>query len=187
MEPRNLWAILWGGAGQFHEVRVGVAQCWIPTHQRHALERLLSADDCSISCVPRSHKDDLSWADSHILWVRLERKECADRLARFRVPPTLVIREFGSQRRTALWALSRPLSGPYLVRATERLAYHLQGRRTNARPSALFPSPWTRLTMGRSRPCRTFVEYESDSYATPRQIVGHLADAPDLKNWRAAA
>jgi hypothetical protein len=31
------------------------------------------------------------------------------------------------------------------------------------------------------------VEYESDSYATPRQIVGNLRDAPDLYDWRAAA
>jgi hypothetical protein len=187
MDASGLWAILWGDAGQFHEVRIGMARCWVPTHQRRAFTRLLNADDCFVSCVPRAHKDDLSWAASHVLWARLEKPACADRLARFRVPPTLVIREFGSNRRTVLWALSRPLEGRWVVTATERLAHHLQGRRTNARPSALIPSPFTRLTLGRQRPCRCFIEYESDSYATPREIVGHLPDAPDLKDWRAAA
>ena len=185
MDAGELWAILWGQAGQYHEVRAGVARCWIPCENRRAFERLLTADDCFVSCVPRADQSDLSWADSHILWARLEQPACVQRLERFRVPPTLVIREFGSNRRTVLWALSRPLSGPYLVRATERLSHHLQGRRSHARPSALFPSPWTRLTMGRKRPCRTFIEYESDTYATPREIVGHLPDAPDLKDWRA--
>lgn len=187
MTERNLWALLWGAGGQFHEVRVGMATCWVPCAQPRAFERLLHGDDASVSCVPRAHKDDLSWASAHVLWARLDRPACAERLSRLRVPPTLVIREAGSNRRTVLWGLSRPLDGEWLVRATERLSHALEGRRSAARPSALFPSPFTRLTMGRQRPCRCYVEYESDSYASARQIVGSLRDAPDLKDWRAAA
>lgn len=187
MDESGLWAMLWGDAGRYHELHVGMARCWVPTVQRRAFERLLSADDCRVSYVPRADQSDLSWDASHVLWVRLERPACAQRLAHFRVPPTLVIREGASNRRTVLWALSKPLEGHWLVTATERLAYHLQGRRSGARPSAMFPSPFTRLTVGRARPTRCYVEYESGSCATARQIVGGLSDAPDPHAWRAAA
>jgi hypothetical protein len=187
VSPDGLWALLWGEAGQFHEVHVGGACCWIPCEQRRAFTRLLSADDVRVSCVPRTHRDDLCWARTRVLWARLESPECAPRLAQLRVPPTLVVREGLSNRRTALWALSAPLEGRWIIRATERLAHALKGRRGAAAPSSLIVSPFTRITLGRARPSRCYVEYESETFTSAREIVGGLRDAPEPYDWRAAA
>lgn len=185
MSPQEFWAMLWGPG--YHELRVGHAQVWIPCHRRRAFTRVLASDDCHVSAVPREDKDALSYGRAHVLWVRLERPDCAERLARVPVSPTLVIREGRSSRRTAFWALSRPISGDWIERANARLASHCQGRRRTGEPTQLVVSPFTRVTVGRSTPVRVRVEYESDTYATARQVVGRLRDAPDLNAWKEAA
>ena len=83
--------------------------------------------------------------------------------------------------------MSQLLSGDWVTRATERLAHHLKGRRNAADASALIPSPFTRITVGRSKPSKVYIEFESETIATARQIVGGLRDAPAKDGWRAAA
>jgi hypothetical protein len=187
MTPANLWALLWGDAGQFHEVQVGHATCWIPCSQKRPFTRLMDADDVRVSAVPRYRHDAWALAPAHVLWTRLESPACAGLLARLPTPPTLVVRESGSSRRTALWALSEPLTGQWIKQANERLSHACKGRRGSADPSALIVSPFSRVTLGRTRPSKAYVEYESGAYATARQIVGRLPDAPDTDGWRAAA
>ena len=187
MTPAALWAMLWGERGQVHEVHVGHATCWVPCAQQRAFTRLVSSDDVHLSAVPRHRPDAWALAPAHVLWARLESPACASLLARLPIAPTLVVREGGSSRRTVLWALSAPLEGSWITRANERLSHACQGRRGTADASALILSPFTRVTIGRARPSKAYVEYESDSYATARQIVGRLPDAPDVDGWRAAA
>jgi hypothetical protein len=187
MSPDDLWAILWGAGGQFHELRVAGATCWIPCPNRRALTRMLTADDAHVSLVPRTAKDPFALAAAWVLWARLEVPACALRLARLRTGPTLVAREGASSRRLALWALSEPLTGTWVTRANERLAYALKGRRGAADPSTLLPSPFTRLAAGRRSPSPMRVEYVSDRICTARQIVGYLPDAPPTDGWKAAA
>lgn len=141
-------------------------------------------DNVRVSYVPRTMHDELALGSSWVLWARLETPDAAKRLARFRVGPTLVIREGASSRRTALWALSEPLSGEWITKATERLSNTLKGRRGAADPSATFPSPFGQITLDRARPSRCYVEYESETRATARQIVGGLVDAPAPHDWR---
>jgi hypothetical protein len=189
MTPGNLWALLWGDAEYCHKIRLTYdgqhGESWVPCGNRRAFERLLVADDVHVSCVPRVKGDDFALGLAHVLWVRLESSESCQRLMRFRVPPTLVVREGSSQRRVALWALSVPLDATWAIKAGERLAYALKGRRSNADPSlATFPSPFTRITLGRSKPCKVYTEFESDTHVTPRTLVGGLADAPTLRDWR---
>jgi len=185
--PVGLWAMLWGDAGQYHEVRVGAATCWIPCDKPRALTRLLGMDDVTVSAVPRTAKDPFALAKAWVLWARLESPDSARRLSRLPTGPSLVAREGGSSRRTALWALSEPLQGDWITRATERLAHALKGRRGAADASALIVSPFTRITAGRSKPSKVYVEYESDVRTTARQIVGGLPDAPPKDGWRQAA
>lgn len=187
MTPLALWAMLCGDAGELHEVHVGHATCWIPCERPRPFGRLLAADDVQISAVPRYRPDSWALGRAHVLWTRLESPACATLLARLPVSPTLVIREGGSSRRTALWALSRPLEGQWITQANERLSCACKGRRGTADASALLPSPWSPITLGRSRPSKAYVEYESDSYMTAAQIVGRLKDAPATDGWRAAA
>lgn len=182
--PLGLWALLWGEAGQFHEVRVGPATCWIPCEQPHALTRLLVADDAYVSVVPRIAQNQYALAKGWVLSARLESPDSAERLARVAVPPTLVAREGGSSRRTALWWLSVPLDADWVTRASERLAHHLKGRRGAADASALMVSPFTHLTAGRKKRQRVYVEYQTDLRSTARQIVGRMVDAPATDGWR---
>lgn len=183
----NLWSVLWGEGGQLHEVRLAGQTCWVPCERGDVLGRLLRADDCQVSMVPRTARDPFAIGRAWVLWARLEAPECASRLERLRVGPTLVAREGASSRRLALWALSEPLSGPWIGRATERLSWALKGRRSAADASALVVSPFTRLTAHRKKPQRVWIEYQSETYTTARQIVGSLADAPPADGWKAAA
>lgn len=187
MSPDGLWAVLWGEPGELHKLHVGTAEVWIPCPNRRAFTRLLRSDDCFVSLVPRTARDDYALGHAHVLWCRVETPDSCQRLQRFRAGPTLVVREGASSRRTALWWLSEPLYGDWITRATERLTYALKGRRRAADISALMPSPWTRLTYGRKRPSPTFIEYESDARMSARQIVGGLPDAPSPDAWRERA
>lgn len=182
--PLGVWALLWGEPGQFHELRIGAATCWIPCDQPRALTRLLVADDAHVSVVPRTARDKYALGKGWLLSARLESPESADRLSRVPVPPTLVAREGGSSRRTALWWLSVPLDADWVTRASERLAHFLKSRRGAADASALMVSPFTRLTVGRKKPQRVYVEYQTDARSTARQIVGRMADAPATDGWR---
>lgn len=179
MTPGALWALLWGDGGQYHEIRIGPATCWIPTHRRAAFEDLLTKPDVRVSFVPRTDRDPFAIGRTHVLWARLERPASADLLSRLPVGPTLVLREGRSSRRTALWALSRPVSGDFITRGNERLSHACKGRRRAADASSLFDSPFS--------PGKLWVEYEADSFHTAREIVGRLKDAPDMDAWRQAA
>jgi hypothetical protein len=176
MGPQAFWALLWGDAGQWREVRVDGTTCWIPCERPRPLIRLLAgASSAQVGPVSRSAQDTYALAPSWVLWARLERPGCADLLGRLPVGPTLVVREGRSSRRTALWALSRPLCGPWITRANERLAHACQGRRGTADASALIGSPFTGSA---------YIEYESDQISTARQIVGRLKDAPATDGWK---
>jgi hypothetical protein len=180
VSPQAFWALLWGGAGQWREVRVDGATCWIPCERPRPLVRLLTARrDVQVSPAPRTAQDPYALAPCWVLWARLERPACADRLARLPVGPTLVMREGRSSRRIALWALSRPLSDAWVTRGNERLTHACQGRRSTADASALIASPFTGSP--------TYVEYAADRISSARQIVGGLRDAPDKDAWRQAA
>jgi len=180
MTPGALWALLWGDGGQYHEIKVGTATCWVPCIRRRPFEALVLEPDVRLSFVPRIDRDPFALAQSYVLWARLERPASADLLSRLPVGPTLVIREGRSSRRTALWALSRPVSGDWITKGNERLSHACKGRRRAADASSLFPSPFS--------PGKSYVEYEDpDSVHTAREVVGRLRDAPATDGWRNAA
>lgn len=188
MSPSDFWAMLWGPG--FHEIRCnyseGAARIWMPCDRRRPFERILRADDCYVSAVPRTSEDSFAIDRTWVLWARLDRPECAERLARLPVGPSAVLREGRSSRRYALWALSRPVSGPWIDRGNARLSHACRGRRGAGEATQLILSPFTRLTNA-TRPVQVYVEYESDTYATAREIVGRLSDAPATDGWKAAA
>jgi len=180
--------MLWGPG--LHEIQCsyseGTARIWMPCDRRRPFARIVRADDCFVSAVPRTSEHALDYGRAHILWARLDRPDCAERLAKLPVAPTLVVREGRSSRRYALWALSRPLSGPWIEQANARLSHACKGRRGAGNAAALILSPFTRITSGK-RDVGVYVEYESQTYATPREIVGRLSDAPATDGWRQAA
>jgi hypothetical protein len=133
MSPDDLWACLWGAGGQFHELRIAGATCWIPCPDRAALTRLLHADDAYVSLVPRTAKDAFALAPAWVLWARLEAPACALHLQRLRTGPTLVAREGASSRRLVLWALSEPLRGAWITRANGLYLEYVSDTYTTAR------------------------------------------------------
>lgn len=186
MTPTEFWALLWGADGDFHELRVEhagrLATLWIPCVQQRAVVRMLTGP-CEISLVPRFERHELSFHHAHLLWCRLQTGDATRRLERFQPGPTLVIREGMTVRRWALWALSVPLRGPWIERATERLSYALHGLRRAANPSTLIPTPFA----ASDEPRRPWIEYETSVSYTPRDVVGQLRDAPDPQAWKNAA
>jgi hypothetical protein len=122
------------------------------------------------------HADALSWGESWVLWCHLRTREAEQQLERFRPAPTIVIREGETYERWALWGLSRPLSGSFIQRGNDRINHRLRGLRRDGRPETLMPSPFT----GRMR-----TEFETTETFSPRQIVGHLREAPDPNAWKA--
>jgi len=188
MSPSDFWAMLWGPG--FHEITCryseGPARIWMPCSRKHPFERIVRADDCYVSAVPRRSEDSLAYGAAHVLWVRLDRPEAGERLSKVPLAPTAVLREGRSSRRYALWALSQPLWGDWIDRANARLSHFCKGRRGAGTASQLVLSPFTRLTTA-TRTVPVYVEYESDTYATARQIVGRLPDAPATDGWKAAA
>ena len=178
----DFWALLWGDEASWHEVSLlddgRRVTCWIPCHHRERLTRLLDAEDCKVSAVPRRRKDDLSYGPAHMLWAYLSKPESCARLQRFDPAPTLVWREGRSSRRWVAWSLSRPISGAWIQKATERLAHALGGLRRAASPSTLIASPFSG---------KWWAEHWKPETYTARQIVGHLRDAPDPHAWKKAA
>jgi hypothetical protein len=180
--------MLWGPG--LHEIQCtyseGTARIWVPCERRRPFERIVRADNCFVSAVPRTSEDSLSYGESHILWARLDRPEAGERLGKVPLAPTLVLREGRSSRRYALWALSRPLSGAWIDQANARLSHACKGRRSAGNASALILSPFTRLTRA-ARPVKVYVEFESGTIASARDVVGRLPDAPATDGWRQAA
>jgi hypothetical protein len=188
MSPADFWSLLWGPG--IHEITCRyadrTARIWMPCDRRRPFTRIVCADDCYVSAVPRTSEDSFAVGLGWMLWARLERPECGDRLARLPIGPTVVVREGRSSRRYAFWSLSRPLSDEWINRANARLAHACKGRRGAADASQLVLSPFTRLTSA-ARPVSVYVEYESGNISHARDVVGRLPDAPATDGWRQAA
>lgn len=181
MRPVDVALMLWQD-GCEHELQVRhqtkPVQIWIPCERHRAFARMLDADACRISVVPRTERKSWATGGSSALWVVLQSGAATRLLERFRPAPTLVIRAGRTQQRWALWALSRPLWGSYIEQAGERLSYALHGLRRAAQPETLIPSPFS---------APNWIEYEQPEVFTARQVVGHLRDAPPADAWRRAA
>jgi hypothetical protein len=127
-------------------------------------------------------------ARSGVVWAHLESGDSCARLSRFRVRPTLVVSEGGSVRRTAVWALTRPLSHDWCERANRRLAHFFRGPKKHCGTTGRLYIPGTVLRAGRKRPVPASVEeFNPDAIYTARQVVGALKDAPDPDAWRQAS
>ena len=181
MKPTDLALALWQDRC-LHEVHAvhdrRHVQIWIPCESQHAFARMLDTHDCSISLVPRTERRSWTTGRAPALWVELRTGKATQALERFRPAPTLVWRAGRTQHRWALWALSEPLWGEWIVRATERLAYALHGLRRAGQPETIVPSPFS---------APHWVEYAQPEVFQARQVVGHLRDAPAADAWRRAA
>lgn len=194
-------AFMFGYAGGWIEVRCDAgpepASFWHPCgHWRDGLERLAGvirsrderfSEEITLS-LPRRRRG-LQFVDrATVLWAVVEGKAQAAALERFKPVPSLVLREGGSSRRTAVWMLNRAVPHEAVVRANRRIAHRLGAAKKHADPDELrLPAPGTCLRVGRSRPVPVVVERLEPVWWTVREVVGHLRDAPDADAWRQRA
>ena len=182
MEAKHFWSLLIGEDGHVFQVQFSAdgerSNTWVPCAQAPAmLERLLCQEgyDTTVSPVARSNKHEDDWGPSWCAWCHCTTKESVRLLDAFPPAPTLVIREGDTIKRWALWALSRPLVGEWILKANERLSYRLKGLRRDASPTVLIPSPYN----GGNH----VAAYTDGAYYHPKAVVGGLRDAPERK-WR---
>lgn len=205
------------GAGVFVVDAVG-AQPWLTARFLRrtlpALEYLLWEREPTITAVPlRRAGKWLERVESSIVWARTgeatQRTKPADqvkRLRNFRPRPSVVLREGGTNRYVAFWALLDPLPDrEWLERANKRIAYNLGTPQKWSGPEFTFHLPGsvvrTKIVKKKDQEpervaCRPYevelVRFEPD-VVRARDVVGRLKDPPEpwkpdwLKEREAAA
>lgn len=185
MRPVDIATVLWQD-DCLHELHVRddgrPVQIWIPCSSYRAFARMLGAEDCYFSAIPRTDRQTWATGRAPALWAVLQTGTATAALQRFRPAPTFVARAGRTQQRIAFWALSAPLWGSYIEQATERLAYALHALRRAAKLETLLPSPYAKID-GRQH----YIEFFEPEIYSARQVVGHLRDAPPADGWRRAA
>jgi hypothetical protein len=117
-------------------------------------------------------------------WVRVEGTKQNEWLQRFKPQPTVILREGGSSRRWALWALDHPIRWTGVDKGNRRIAHRLRAPKKWAEPERLWlPAPGTCLRRGVSRPVPVVVERLEVCSFAPLDVVGRLADPPAADAW----
>jgi hypothetical protein len=121
----------------------------------------------------------------HALWAVVDTGEGAAKLARFRPRPTIVLREGDTIKRTAVWALTRPLQWEYTVKGNRRLAHQFQGPKKFVQPDHALRTPGSFVVDGRVVPIPVVPdELNPQGLYTAAQVVKHLREPPDPNGWR---
>lgn len=150
--------------------------------------RWATYDDCHVAPVlrRRGEAEHHTVGQGAVVWVKLEDGKAFKRLGAFHSGPTLLLREGGSVRRYAVWALDRSLPLEWIEKACKRLAYHLGAKQKWAHPEAMWlPVPGSTLRHGReSRPLLVRSEVcAPERVYTAKMLVGRLKDPPPPRDW----
>jgi hypothetical protein len=180
MTLAELWAMLTGfsGAGRgFHEVRyetadarfISTTSCdyFVSVLGESALERRF------VSVCPRIDRTPHFAVEANVLWARVQGNDQARALLNLEPHPTVVLRDGPTTRRTALWALNKPLKPDWAEKAVLRLQHRVGGaQKAVADPTWVFEPPCSWVGVE---------SYDPDALYTARQVVGALSDPP--KQW----
>lgn len=169
----------WHGQRDRHYSWVPDRAAFLSMCERHAWE-----GDLTVGLVPLLDPADRMWLSrSSVLWCRVEDGKALARLERFRVPPTLVLQEGSTLKRTALWALRKPLSVQDCEKANARLSYAIGTKRKTGRADFRVHVPGTVLRSGRSRPIPVVVAGGSRELYPAGVVVKRLKDPPPPREW----
>lgn len=129
--------------------------------------------------IPQAKRAETDGGQYTALWCWLKTKDSAARAARWRYPPTFVLRIGAAANRLAVWALRNPEPGILIESANKKLAYFLRGPQKYALPSALrVPVPGTFIRIGRVTPAPVLVTRLSLRNYTRSELTGRLRDPP---------
>lgn len=143
--------------------------------------------DLVMGMAPRDVGREHAIREGQVLWAVFSGSASEGFLRRFRPAPTFVLREGASSRRTAAWALDRPLGVNWLERANRRIAHRLRAPKKTADPITLVAPPCALVVGERRKPVPVTVEHASSSVYRIKDVVQRLPDAPDPDAWRKAA
>jgi hypothetical protein len=135
-------------------------------------------------------------ADSHLVWVEIDRDDALQRLDAFASPASMIIRSGTSGHAHAYWQLRRPISVEHLEAANRRLACHLGGDPVSTdaarilRPCGTLNhkhTPPAAVTLAAHRPARRYelaelVDDLPDPPRPPRRGTGHRARARGMQD-----
>lgn len=180
------------GAGVLEVNAVGGSH-WMRAARAHRLlpplERLCWEREPMVNVLPfRRAGHYLERVDSSVLWARTHSGAAAAKLRQFRVLPDVVIREGGTNRYVAFWALVDPLAPDLCERANRRLAKYLNaGQYADAAADFTFYLPGTVVRLGRGRPLPVELTRYEPAVHSAREVVGHLKDPPTDEERRELA
>jgi hypothetical protein len=199
----DLWAMLSGDPG-VHALRHGGRVRWTPVGDRRLFvarcERLGAVGDLEVGAVP--FVENPEWRDDplyrravaryrpgsgNVLWVVADKPEARDRLNGFAPAPTLVLAE--GAKRTAFWALERPLAGSWVEQLNRRLAHRLGCAKKHAGLWFSFAPPGAVVHRERSSTVVKVESWSGELYGA-RRVAGGLEDPPKngwAERQRAAA
>lgn len=142
--------------------------------------------DLLIGVAPRAFRDPDAVREAPMLWVAVQNTKGNNVLERFRVKPSIVLREGDTLKRYAYWPLTKALRYDFLRRGNRRLAHWFKAPMAFAAPETLLPPPGALVKGDRVTPVPIVVERFTDDRFDPRDVVGWLPEAPE-KRWRPAA
>lgn len=181
MNSASLWAMLSGDRPGFHELRFEDESRWIVTADRRRFIRSLDAPTLTrrwVSVCPRIDLTPDFASEAACLWARVEGTASSTALLAFKPHPTLLLRDGQTTRRTALWALEKPLKPDWAEKAVLRLQHRFAGpKKAVADPTFVFEPPGPRVSVE---------SFDPDALYSAREVVGGLRDGPPAFDWRAA-
>lgn len=187
-----LWLML-GWPGGFHHITRTYdgqrVRSFVPVGSRRIFVGACANDDCSVSVAPHPEANGWSAMSASVLWARVESKRAEGALRFFKPRPTLVVREGGSCRHVAVWALSDVLDQRWVVELNRRVAHRLGAAKKHCGLEFEMPAPGTVLRAGReARPVLVHVaEFRDDAVYGAREVGGWLPVSPDPDAWRERA
>jgi hypothetical protein len=195
VEALEFLAVALGSGGQgFHALTYSNGSNrrtkWLPVKDYarflHVVPELAWEADAELTVCPLMDRGSYRLAaDAGVIWTRVESRKAAASLARFRPSPSLVLREGGSVRRVAVWAVRKRLSPMDAEKVGRHLAHKLGTAKKWASTAFTLRPPGGVIRHGRTRPCPVVVEGGSLEAVTMRELCRSLPRRlPDPDAWR---
>jgi hypothetical protein len=189
-----LWAML--GASGFHVFRLGdwegrTVHLWRPVSDRARFVGTIRAhgwaSDLAMCARPYSDRGSFRLeAPVSAVWARTETRRQVSALSAFPVEPTLVLREGGTCRHTAFWALRKPLDPDDSRKVCKHLAHAL--RTPKKYGDCLWFAPPGCVIREKARPVPVVVAHKSEELYSMRRLARHLPRTiPNADAWRGVA
>jgi hypothetical protein len=151
-----------------------------PQHAAKTITRLAARTDVYVGVLLRRRRGGGRDAceHSHLAFVEIDRADGAQRLARYRCPPTMIIASGGSPGHAhAYWQLHEPIGLDELETANRRLAIRLGGDLASVDAARILRPPTSRNWKNTPPNRVELLELHPDRRYTVAELTAGLADS----------